>query len=264
MNKLFVIKCGGHFVQEKQWVNPFLSVIKELVKKGGFIVIIHGGGPQADELAHKLKVPVKKIAGKRITDFQTLQIVKMTYAGLINTDLVSLCIKNNIKAIGISGVAGKLAEVVKRPIINDVDFGYVGDIKKINKNLLQLLLKNGYVPVISSLGVNTSGQVFNINADNLAAQIASSLQAQKLIFISDVQGVADNNNQNKFLRSLTIDKAQTLISQGIIHGGMIPKIESSFLALKKTVEKVQILGPLKTKTEWQDAILREKFGTVIS
>lgn len=264
MSKLYVIKCGGSFVAEKQCIEPFLSMVKGLVEKGKFIVIIHGGGPQADELAHKLKIPVKKVNGKRVTDFQTLQIAKMIYAGLINTDLVSLCIGKGIQAVGISGVNSKLAEVTKRPKIQGIDFGYVGDIKKINKKLLQLLLENGYVPVVSCLGVDTSGQVFNINADSLAANIAAVFRANKLIFISDVAGVAQDKKQGKFLRNLPRSKASELISKGVITGGMIPKVESAYLALEKGVECVQILGPLKTKKEWEDAILRKKYGTIIN
>lgn len=233
------------------------------MEKGNFVVIIHGGGPQADDLSRKLKVPIKQINDKRITDFQTLQIVKMTYAGLINTDLVSLCISKGIQAIGISGVSSKLAEVVKRPKTLGVDFGYVGDIRKINKKLLQLFLENGYVPVVSCLGVDTSGQVFNINADSLAAHIAAALKASKLIFISDVAGVAQDKKQRKFLQNLSRSKTRELISKGVITGGMIPKVESSYLALEKGVECVQILGPLKTKKEWEDAILNDRFGTIL-
>ncbi len=264
MNNLYIIKCGGHFVGEKPWITPFLSAVKKLVEEGSFIVIVHGGGPQADDLARKLKVPVKKIKGRRVTDLDTLQIVKMTYAGLINTDLVALCVGSGIAAIGISGVNSKLAEVVKRPKKLGIDFGYVGDIKNINKKLLQLLLENGYVPIISSLGVDKSGQVFNINADGLAVHIASSLQAKKLIFISDVEGVKEDKTQGKFLRNLTLSKAKELISKGIISGGMIPKIENSYLALEKGIKKVQILGPLKTQTQWKKAILNHMFGTVIA
>jgi len=261
--KPYVIKCGGLFVAEKQWIMPLLSMVKEFVEKGNFVVIIHGGGPQADDLAHKLKVPIKKIDGKRVTDFPTLQIAKMTYAGLINTDLVSLCIGRGIQAIGISGVNSKLAEVVKRPKIKGIDFGYVGDIKKINKKLLLLLLENGYVPVVSCLGVDTSGQVFNINADSLAANIAVSLKASKLIFISDVVGVARDQKQGKFLRNLSRSKASELISKGVITGGMIPKVENAYLALGKGVECVQILGPLKTKKECEDAVLNDTSGTIL-
>lgn len=264
MNKLYIFKCGGHFVAEKQWVTPFLSVVKKLINKGNLVVIIHGGGPQADDLSEKLKVPIKKINGKRVTDFQTLQIAKMTYAGLINTDLISLCISQGIQAVGISGVSGKLAEVTKRPKTKGIDYGYVGDIKKINKTLLQLLLENDYVPVIPSLGVDTSGHVFNINADNLAANIAISLKAKKLIFITDVEGVAHNQMQRSVLQSLSQNQAHELISKGVITGGMIPKVENAYSALEKGIESVQILGPLKTEKEWAGAILNDKFGTTLT
>lgn len=274
MNNLYVIKCGGSFTVEKHRITPFLEMVKELVKKDNFVVIVHGGGPQADDLAHKLNVPIKKVNGKRITDLKTLQIAKMVFAGLVNTDLVSSCINQGIQAVGISGISSRLAEVVKRPrvqvknidtgTIEWVDFGYVGDIKKVNKKLLQLLFENGYVPVVSCLGIDNSGRVFNINADSLAANIAVELQAKKLIFISDVQGVADNRNKTNILRNLSFAKANDLISQGVINGGMIPKMENSYIALTKNVENVQILGPLETKKEWQDAVLNEKFGTVIT
>lgn len=274
MNNLYVIKCGGSFAMQKHSIMAFLEVVKKLVEKNNFVVIVHGGGPQADDLAHKLQIPVKKINGKRITDFQTLQITKMAYAGLVNTDLVSFCVSQDIQAVGISGVSGKLIEVVKRPkvqvkntVTGDmelVDFGYVGDIKKVNKKMLQMIFKNGYIPIISCLGVDGSGQVFNVNADRLAANIAMSFKAKKLIFISDVQGIAEDKNKVNILRNLSFAKANELISNGVINGGMIPKIENSYIALGKDVENVQILGPLKTKKDWQDAILYEKFGTVIT
>lgn len=263
MNSVYVIKCGGSFVAEKKRIMPFLSMIKDLVEKDNFVVIIHGGGPQADELARKLKIPVKKISGKRVTDLQTLQIAKMTYAGLINTDLVALCISKDIQAVGISGVDSKLAKAVKRPKTPGADFGYVGDIKKINEKLLLLLLENGYVPVISSLGIDASEQVLNINADSLAAHIAISLKASKLIFISDVAGVVQDKKHGKILRTLLRSQADELISKGVITGGMILKVESAYLALEKGVEYVKILGPLKTKKEWTDAILNDKFGTTL-
>lgn len=262
MNKLYVIKCGGGFVAEKQWVEPFLSMVKNLVEQDNLVVIIHGGGPQADDLSAKLKVPVKRISGRRITDLPTLQIAKMIYAGLINTDLVSLCVSTGIKAVGISGVSGKVAEVTRRPKIAGIDFGYVGDIQKINKKLLLLLLENGYVPVVACLGVDTAGQTFNINADSLATSIAVSLKASKLIFISDVAGVNDDK-AGKLLHSLSYSQASELIAKGVITGGMIPKVTNAYGALEKGVGSVQILGPLKSKREWADAILNNKFGTVI-
>lgn len=273
MNNLYVIKCGGNFIMQPEWVKPLLKTIKELLEKDSSFLIIHGGGTQADNISHQLKIPIKKINGRRITDLETLQIIKMVYAGLINTDLVSSCISHQIPAVGISGVSNKLAEVVKRTKVRiknndtgkveDVDFGYVGDIKKINTELLQLLLNNNYVPVISCLGVDTKGQVLNINADGLAANVATALQAKKLIYITDTPGVAQDKKKAKFLTNLSFDKARELIARGVITGGMIPKIENSFTALEKNVEYIQIIGPLKSKTEWENAILGEKSGTII-
>lgn len=274
MTNLYVLKCGGNFVIQPKWIKPLLETVKELLEKDASFIIIHGGGIQADNLSHQLKIPIKKINGRRITDARTLQAIKMVYAGLINTDLVASCISYKIPAVGISGVSNKIAEVVKRPkvkikntatgIVENVDFGYVGDIKKINIKLLQLLLNSGYVPIISCLGVDTKGQVLNINADGLAANIATALRAKKLIYISDIQGIAQDKEKAKFLQQLSFDKAKKLIAEGIITGGMIPKIETSFTALEKNVEYIQILGPLKNKTDWKKAILNNKFGTIIT
>lgn len=274
MSNLYIIKCGGNFISQPKWIAPLLETVKKLLEKNASFVIIHGGGTQADKLSHQLKIPIKKINGRRITNLETLQIIKMIYAGSTNTDLVSSCISYKIPAVGISGVSDKLAEVVRRPkvrikntangTIKDVDFGYVGDIKKINTELLHLLLKNGYVPIISCLGVDITGQVLNINADGLAANIATALQAKKLIYISDIPGVAKDKGKAKFLRHLSFNKARKLIAKGIITGGMIPKIESSLTILEKTVEYVQIVGPLKNTVDWKKAILNDKFGTIIT
>lgn len=274
MNNIYVIKCGGSFVMNKHWLEPFLLELKSITKKGYSIILVHGGGPQADDLANKLKIPIKKIQGKRITDLQTLQIAKMVYVGLTNTDFVSACINNGIQAVGISGVSGKLIEVSKRPkkeIKNSetgktelVDFGYVGDIKTVNKQLLLLLLQSNYIPVISCLGVDISGQVFNINADSLAVHVAIAMEAKKLIYITDVEGVAQNRMKTSFLKSISMSQAQEFIDQGIITGGMIPKIDNSSLALQNKIKTVHILGPLKTKKDWKKALINENFGTLIT
>ena len=164
--------------------------LKKLINQGMKFIIVHGGGPQADELNQKLDIPIKKVNGRRITDSQTLQTVKMIYKGLLNTDLVALCEKYEISAVGISGVDGKIAEVVKRPLMNGVNFGFVGDIKKINDDLINIILEKNYLPIIACLAIDSSGQVFNINADTLATKIALKLNVDKLIFITDVKGVS--------------------------------------------------------------------------
>ena len=186
----------------------------------------------------------------------------MVYKGLLNTDLVSLCQKFKIPAVGISGVDGKVAEVIKRPLTNNIDFGYVGDIKKINGDLISTLLMNGYVPVIACLGINNDGQVFNINADTLATQIALALKTNKLVFITDVLGVSEQGNSYP-MKTLKIDKATRMIKNGTIIKGMIPKIENIKSAVENGIKNILIVGGLNKTTKWVNAIEHNSYGTII-
>lgn len=203
MKNIIVIKIGGSLIKQVNMLEPLIMAIKQLIDQRIKFVIVHGGGIQADLLSKKLGIPINKISGKRITDKETLSVVKMVCKGLLNTDFVSLCQKFKIPAVGISGVDGKIAEVTKKPLINGVDFGFVGEIKKINSDLINILLKKNYLPVITCLGIDDDGQVFNINADTLTTEIALKLNADKLIFITDVEGVSENKN-NKYLKKLSI------------------------------------------------------------
>ncbi len=274
MNEIVVIKCGGQFVKQKPYFTPFLEAISELLKKGVFVVVIHGGGPQADELQKKLGIPSQKVNGKRITDAQTLNVVKMVYKGLVNLDIIADCIKLKIPAVGISGVDGNLATATKRPVVNVLDhktgqtnkvnFGYVGDIKQINTKLLENFLEGGYLPVVACLGINSQGEILNINADSLASCVALALEAKKLIFITDVKGISNGNRKADYLKSLSLEKAKELINNGIISDGMIPKIENVERALSGGVDKVLIVGGLDTKQKWLGAIKNHSYGTVLT
>lgn len=262
MIKIIVVKIGGSCIQHKEQLEPLVKALSKLVGKKIKFVIVHGGGPQADLLNQKLGIPIKKVNGRRITDIQTLSTVKMIYKGLLNTDLVSLCQKFKIPAVGISGVDGKVAEVIKRPIINNIDFGYVGDIKKINSDLISTLLMKEYVPVIACLGINNDGQVFNVNADTLATQIALTLKASKLIFITDVLGVSEEGNSYP-MKTLTIEKATRMIKNGTITKGMIPKIENIKSGVENGIKNILIVGGLNKTTKWVGAIKNNSYGTII-
>lgn len=262
MKKIIVIKIGGSFIKNAVMLEPLIMALKELINQGMKFIIVHGGGPQADELNQKLDIPIKKVNGRRITDSQTLLTVKMIYKGLLNTDLVALCEKYEISAVGISGVDGKIAEVVKRPLMNGINFGFIGNIKKINNDLINILLKKKYLPVIACLGIDVNGQVFNINADTLATEIALKLKVDKLIFITDVKGVSKSKN-NKYIKQLSIDEAEKMIKKGIITNGMIPKIENIKKAIISDINKILIVGGLKDKTKWINAIKNDDYGTII-
>ena len=199
-SNIWIIKLGGQFLLNITWVDSLMKALKIIIDQKNAVVIVHGGGPQADEVQNKLKIPIKKINGRRITDKATLEAVKMVYAGSINTDLVAIAVKFQVQAVGLTGADAKLAEVVKRPLkkimnyktgkFESIDFGYVGDIKTVNNELLECLLAKNFVPVLASLGVDNQGHILNINADSLATAIACSLCAERLIFISDVKGIA--------------------------------------------------------------------------
>ncbi len=271
MKKIFVIKLGGKFIEQKNSLYSLLQAICVLVNKGYGICVVHGGGKQADVMQKKLHIPIKKINGKRITDKKTLDITKMIYKGLLNTNLIAMCNAYSIPAVGISGVDCMLAMVTKRPVVsvinystgkkNTIDFGYVGDIQKINIEIVKYLQNGGYVPIIACLGTDNKGNIFNINADMLAVQVALELKAEKLIFVTDTQGVY--KNKDKYISSLAIKDAKNMISKKEIHSGMIPKIESSESALYGGIKNIQILGGLTTSKNWLDAIHKQSSGTNI-
>ncbi len=262
MKKIIVIKIGGSLIKHAVMLEPLIMALKQLMNQGMKFIIVHGGGPQADELNQKLNIPIKKVNGRRITDSQTLLTVKMIYKGLLNTDLVALCEKNVIPSVGISGVDGKIAEVSKRPLINGVDFGFVGNIKKINDDLINILLGKNYLPIIACLAIDSSGQVFNINADTLATKIALKLKVDKLIFATDIAGISKNKN-NKYIKQLSIDKAEKMIKKGMITDGMIPKIENIKKAIIGGINQITIVGGLQDKTKWISAIKNNSYGTII-
>ena len=262
MKKIILIKIGGSFMEQLKMLESLIVSIKILMNQNIKFIIVHGGGPQADKLNKKLGIPINKIDGKRITDYQTLTTVKMIYKGLLNTNLVALCEKYGILSVGISGVDGKTAEATKKPLLNDVDFGFVGNIKKINSDLINILLSNNYLPIIACLSTDGNGQVFNINADTLATEIALKLKVDKLIFVTDVEGIFENGKSN-LIKKLTINKVNELIKKGIITKGMIPKVENITNAITGGIKKILIVGGLDTEMKWIETIKNSSYGTVI-
>src|SRR4029453_9459309 len=196
----FVVKLSGKVTEDQQNLTSLTEELALLHQVGIRICVVHGGGKQLTELASKLGVEQTIIEGRRVTDDATLERAKMVFAGKINTDILAALRHRNIEAVGLSGVDGNIIHAERRPpkeILNretgvrdKVDFGHVGDVVQINARLLTVLLDHGYLPVISSLGADDEGMVFNINADTIAAEIAVQLHAEKLILLSDVDGIS--------------------------------------------------------------------------
>ena len=214
---------------------------------------MHGGGKQLSELASRMGIEQTIIEGRRVTDDATLEMAKMIFAGKINTDILAALRNRGIEAVGLSGVDGNIVHAERRPpkeILNretgersHVDFGHVGDVVEINSRLLTVLLNQGYLPVISSLGADAEGTVFNINADTIAAEIAAQLKAEKLILLSDVDGLYLRPGEpGTKLSRLTASEAKAMIADGTATGGMIPKLQSIIALLERGVHSAHILS----------------------
>jgi acetylglutamate kinase len=215
--------------------------------------VVHGGGKQLSELATRMGIEQTIIEGRRVTDDETLEMAKMIFAGKINTDILAALRNRGIEAVGLSGVDGNIVHAERRPpkeVLNretgersQVDYGHVGDVVKINSRLLMVLLDQGYLPVISSLAADASGTVFNINADTIAGEIAAQLKAEKLILLSDVDGLYLKQGEpaTKVSR-LTITEAQAMVENGTATGGMIPKLQSLASLLKRGVHSAHIIN----------------------
>jgi acetylglutamate kinase len=272
--KTFVVKFSGKVTENKENLASLAEELALMHQVGIKICVVHGGGKQLSELAEKLGVAQTVIQGRRVTDDDTLELAKMIFAGKINIDILASLRQRGIEAVGLSGIDGNIIHAEKRPpkeILNrstgeteTVDFGNVGDILEINSSLLQLLLDADYLPVISSLGADDNGSVFNINADTIAAEIAVQLSAEKLILLSDVNGIYLNpNDETTKLSRLTIAQIEEMISGGKATGGMIPKLQSLASNLRRGVASAHIISGTARNALLSEVFTDEGTGTMV-
>jgi acetylglutamate kinase len=256
-NKTFVIKYGGAAMTDDRLKEMFAKDVTLLTKIGVKIVIVHGGGKEITELLGKLGIETKFVNGQRYTDEQTLDVVQMVLAGKINKEITARINENNGNAVGLCGVDGGLIKA-KRYKERGRDIGLVGEITNINIGLLNLLLDNNFLPVIAPTGVGEHGELYNINADIAAGEIAAALKSEKLLYLSDVEGVVVDG---KLAPSLTQKEAMTLVSRKRINGGMIPKVKSAFKALEAGVSKIHIIDGRVTHSLLLEIFTDEGIGT---
>lgn len=239
--KTIVIKCGGAALTETEHMQTMMQDIALLYYCGIRPVIIHGGGPDISEMCDKLQIPVEFNNGKRITDAATLEIVQMVLLGKTNRQLVNALNQQGLKAVGISGHDSGFLQAKK--LSNEIDLGFVGNIAGVDTKLINTLLTENFIPVIAPIGVDAEGHAYNINADTAAAAIAGSLNAEKLIILSDVSGLyADLKDPSTHISSLTIATAKSWLQENKIAGGMIPKIEACVDAVEAGVTTAHILS----------------------
>ena len=242
--KTVVIKYGGNAMKSDDLTHKILEDVTLLKYVGINPILVHGGGPEINAMLKRVGVESSFHNGLRITDAATMEIVQMVLAGKLNKNIVSDIGRLGGKAIGLCGKDAGLITVKKKPPLADgVDLGFVGDIVSINTKLLNSLCADEYIPVISSVGTDENGESYNINADTAAAAIAAALKAEKLIFLTDIDGVrADPADPASLFPVLTVDHAQALIADGTISGGMIPKVTACTDAIEKGVRRVHILN----------------------
>lgn len=271
MSKLFVIKLGGEVVQGPEM--PIVAGdIRSIVEGGDHVVIVHGGGPQATALSKRLGITPNIVGGRRITDDATLEVMKMTVAGLVNVDLCAALLRAGVRAIGLHGASHHVIKAEKRPpkVVagagpDPIDFGHVGDVVGVDTELLKMLADRGIVPALACLGASSEGALFNINADAVANQVAIALQADALLLITDVPAVLrDVADPSSRIATMSIAEGQKAIDDGVVTRGMIPKLEESFAAIRAGVRAVNILGKLGAGDLTKAATQPGSVGTLLT
>ncbi|WP_410170908.1 acetylglutamate kinase [Clostridium felsineum] len=264
--KTFVIKYGGSIMKNKKAEDAFIKDIKYLRKVGINIVIVHGGGPEISKWLDISGIETSFVNGLRVTDEKVIEIVEMVLSGKINKRLSLKFNLNGVNAVGLSGVDNKLIEAEKKYVYKNgekIDIGYVGNVTNINSEFIEALLKNNQVPVISPIGCDVEGNIYNINADYAAAFVSSALDAEKLIILTDVEGVYKNiNDPQSIIHRMNIDDINYYIKEQIIKGGMIPKIECCASAIKNGTKNVHLIDGRNNHCLINDIL--NYSGTIIS
>ncbi len=241
-----VLKFGGEVVADARALASVLAEVRALQEEGWRFVLVHGGGPQATAQQERLGLQARKVAGRRVTDAATLEVAKQMLAGVVNVDVVCAAAAAGLSALGMAGVS--VLEATRRPVETidgeAVDYGFVGEVRSVQVDVLTALWSAGRVPVVAPLGVDAAGQAYNINADTVAAALAAALRADHLFLMTAAGGVrADVADPQSRIATLTPTQARAAIADGTIAGGMIPKVADALDQLARGIGVVHIVGP---------------------
>ncbi|MCR5522234.1 MAG: acetylglutamate kinase [Clostridia bacterium] len=259
--KIVVIKYGGNAMVDPKLKAQVMEDIVLLWLIGVRVVLVHGGGPEINDLMKRLGKKSEFVDGLRVTDEETVDIVQMVLAGKVNKTLVNLIEMNGAKAIGLSGMDGRLIEAKTK----DERLGYVGEITRINIKPVTDLLERGYIPVISTLACDKKGNTYNINGDTAAAYVAGALGAERLIMMTDIDGILrDREDPSSLIPEITIEQAKSLYDEGIISGGMIPKVDCCIEAINRGVKNVVIMDGRVPHSILMELLTNEGAGTMVT
>ncbi|HEX7504163.1 MAG TPA: acetylglutamate kinase [Syntrophales bacterium] len=269
-NKTIVIKYGGHAMVDDELKKLFAMDIVMMKYIGINPVVVHGGGPQIGAVLKKLGKESQFIQGMRVTDEETMTIVEMVLVGSVNKEIVGLINRNGGKAVGLSGKDGNLTRAEKYYLNEEkqkdmpteiIDVGLVGKVKEINAGLITSLVKDGFIPVIAPTGMGDNGETYNINADIVAGEVAAALKAEKLVLLTDVEGVWDS--EKKLINTMDNSRALQMIDDGTIAGGMFPKVKCCLKALRGGVGKAHIIDGRKKHAMLLEVFTDQGVGTEI-
>lgn len=272
--KLFVIKIGGSLLDRKDEVRQALEGVAALHHMGIRVVLVHGGGSELDALASQMNVTQKKVAGRRVTSAETLDLAKMVYAGKLNTDVVSYLTSLEVSCFGMTGLSAGTILATRRPPVQvtdaasgaseEVDYGYVGDIVKVDPAPILHLISAGHVPVFASLAADAKGNVFNVNADTVAEKIAVALGAEKLIIVTDTAGILkDLKDVHTLVSYADIQMVESMKNDGLLKGGMLPKAQACVSAVRGGVKRAHIINGLESESLLKEIFTNEGCGTLI-
>jgi len=273
-DKVFVVKVGGEIAKTPAALDLFAKDVAMLNQLGIRIIVIHGGGPQLDEVSGKMGVKPEKIAGRRITDDATLEMAKMVFAGSINTDILAAIRKHGVLPVGLSGLDGEVLTAARRPPKemtdpetgqkHTVDFKNVGDIRDCNPALLRTLVEHRYVPVLSPLACDDEGRILNINADTVACTVAAEMQAEKLFILTNTNGVLkDINDPESRYVYLTVSRAEELIEKREVKSGMVPKLQGVMSAVRGGVKRAYLINGLTPHSLLTEVFTLKGRGTMV-
>jgi acetylglutamate kinase len=268
-DKLFVVKLGGEALESPETARPILEQIATLHTLGIRMVVVHGGGPQASALSAQLGAEPVKIEGRRVTDETALKAMIMTLNGEVQATILSACRSLDIPAVGISGVDSGLVKVKKRAPMkmrdgSTADFGYVGDVQSIDPSVINDLLRDGYLPIVSPLAADETGQILNTNADTVAAELAIALGAVKLMLVTGATGILrDPKHPSSLIAYLDLEELQVLDEEGSLKDGMLPKATAIRRALEGGVARVHIVGYKTPDCLLLEVLTNQGCGTLV-
>ena len=271
VDKTIVVKYGGNALIDEELKNSFARDMVMLKLVGINPIVVHGGGPQIGELLEKLNIESRFINGMRVTTSETMDVVEMVLGGLVNKDIVNLINQNGGKAIGLTGKDGQLLHARKLHVTKKspelekpeiIDIGHVGEVSRINTQVLDMLTNSDFIPVIAPIGVGDDGASYNINADLVAGKVAEVLQAEKLILLTNIPGLMDK--EGEVLTGLTTKQVDELIADGTIYGGMLPKIQCALDAVHSGVVSAHIIDGRVGHSTLLELFTDEGVGTLIT